>query len=98
MRTANAPEFRIAAKDPARMINGVSFLHGISGGVGLGHAMSTDLYRAFHRNTCYELSVNVATMNLANFDPGTVKAFTAKDEKGLRHELTKILDSFKFLK
>jgi len=28
---------------------------------GLGHGMGTDLYRAFHKSRCYELSINVAS-------------------------------------
>jgi hypothetical protein len=41
----------------------VSFLHGASGGVGLGHSIGTDLYRAFHKGRCYELSINIAQAN-----------------------------------
>ncbi|MFY9531642.1 MAG: hypothetical protein WBC04_24575 [Candidatus Acidiferrales bacterium] len=98
MRAANVPEFDIATEDPTRIINGVSFLHGISIDAGLGHHMSTDLYRAFHHGRCYELSINVAITSFANFDPGTVKEFTHDDEQRVRSELTLVLDSFRFLK
>jgi hypothetical protein len=49
MRTEHIPEFKIAARDPSRTINGVRFLHGQSAAAGLGHYMGPDLYRAFHK-------------------------------------------------
>jgi hypothetical protein len=98
MRAANVPEFDIATKDPRKIIHGVSFLHGISSDVGMGHYMGIDLYRAFHKSRCYELSINLAATSFANFDPGTVKEFTPEDEQRVRKELTTILDSFRFLK
>jgi hypothetical protein len=96
MRAVNVPEFDIATKDPKRIINRVSFLHGISVSVGSGTATTTDVYRAFHNGKCYELSLNFATTQFANYPTGTVKEFT--DEDRIRHELTTILDSFRFLK
>ncbi len=60
--------------------------------------MGTDLYRAFHKSRCYELSINVATVSIGSFDPGAMKEFTCEDEQGVRNELTTILDSFRFLK
>jgi len=98
MRAENVPEFDIPAKDLRRVINGVSFLHGRSYEGGLGHGMGTDLYRAFHKSRCYELSINVATVSIGSFDPGAMKEFTREDEQGVRNELTTILDSFRFLK
>jgi hypothetical protein len=98
MRSEGNPEFSIAAKAPRRIIHGVRFLHGISSDAGLGHYMGTDLYRAFHKRRCYELSINLTTAAFANFDPGTVKEFTREDEQRVRDELTTILDSFRFLK
>jgi hypothetical protein len=98
MRAENVPEFDIPANDPRRVINGVSFLHGRSFEGGLGHSMGTDLYRAFHKGRCYELSINVATVSIGSFDPGAMKEFTREDLQGVRNELTTILDSFRFLK
>jgi hypothetical protein len=98
MRAANVPEFDVPKRDPKRIINGVRFLHGISIGVGGGTAVTTDVYRAFHKGKCYELSVNIASSNIAYSDPGTVKEFTREDEKKVRSEIMAILDSFRFLK
>ena len=96
MRAVNVPEFGIATEDPKRIINRVSFLHGISISVGSGTVVTTDVYRAFHNGKCYELSLNLATKQFANYDAGTVKEFTGEDS--VRNELTAILDSFRFLK
>jgi hypothetical protein len=98
MRAANVPEFTIAAKNPKRIISGVSFLHGISTSVGLGLYERTDLYRTFHKGICYELSFSIATNAFENFDPGTVKEVIHADELRVRGQLTAILDSFRFLK
>lgn len=98
MRAEGIPEFRIATKDPRKIIHGIRFLHGISGDAGLGHYMGTDLYRAFHKRRCYELSINIASASFASFDPGTVKEFTHEDERRVHDELSTILDSFRFLK
>jgi len=98
MKAPNGAEFDIAAKDPKRIINGVSFLHGITSEGAMGHYMDTDLYRAFHKGRCYELAISIGTRSFENFDPGTVKEFTTTDRQRLRGELTAILDSFKFLK
>jgi hypothetical protein len=92
------PQFQLARKDQKRIINGVRFLHGSSGEVGLGNYMGSDLYRAFHKNKCYELSINIATSSFANFEPGTTRKFTRENEQQVRQALMVILDSFRFLK
>jgi hypothetical protein len=95
MRAPNYPEFRVA-KDPGT-INGVRFLHGISTDVGLSQYTNTDLYRAFQRGKCYELSITIASSSFGSFDPGTVREFTSKDDQRVRSELTTILNSFRFM-
>ena len=91
----NVADFSVDSKKK-RIINGVRFLHGISGEGGLGHSMSTDIYRAFHNGSCYELSVNLAITSFGVFDPGTVQEF--KDGSRVRAELLTVADSFQFLK
>lgn len=98
MKAPNGAEFDIATKAPKRIINGVSFLHGINSEGAMGHYMNTDLYRAFHKGGCYELGINIETTSFANYDPGTVKEFTTGDQERVRGELATIVDSFKFLK
>jgi hypothetical protein len=95
MRAPNYPEFRVA-KDPGT-INGVRFLHGISTDVGLSQYTNTDLYRAFQRGKCHELSITIASSSFGSLDPGTVREFTSKDDQRVRSELTTILNSFRFM-
>jgi hypothetical protein len=92
------PRFDTATKDPTKIINGVRFLHGISGGVAMGNYMDSDLYRTFYRSKCYELSINISATRFENFAPGAVREFTSGDEQRVTNELTMILNSFTFLK
>ena len=92
------PQFNTATKNPTKIINGVSFLHGISGGVAMGNYMNSDLYRTFYRSKCYELSISISATRFENFDPGAVREFTSGDEQRVTNELTMILNSFRFLK
>lgn len=92
----NASDFSVDSEKPKRTIDGVLFLHGVRGEGGLGHSMSTDIYRAFHNGSCYELSVNLAVTSFGAFDPGTIQEF--KDASRVRDELLKVADSFRFLK
>lgn len=94
---ASESGFSIAAKDPKRIIHGVRFLHGEFGGAATGHSIGTDLYRAFHQHTCYELSINLTEAAFGNFAPGTIKEFTTADEQRVHDNLAAILDSFRFL-
>lgn len=92
---ADIPEFTVG-KAP-RVINGVRFLHGTGVDDAASLYINTDLYRAFHRGRCYELSINLATNSFGSFDPGTVMEFTTQDDLRVRNELRTILDSFKFV-
>jgi hypothetical protein len=64
-------------------------------GVAVGNFLYGYVYRTFHRKLCYELSIRVASFNLANADPGTVKDF---DQEAARRTLQSVLESFGFLK
>jgi hypothetical protein len=64
---------------------------------GMGNYLEGDIYRAFHRNTCYELNIRVATANEANFDP-PIKKFTPQDLNEVKGRLEQARDSFTFLK
>lgn len=89
--------FRIASTNPARVIHGVRFLHGVAVGTGLGHSIASDLYRAFHNGKCYELTINITQSEFANFPEGAVREFTAKDSQDVFRSLQDVLDSFRFL-
>jgi hypothetical protein len=57
------PVFLISARRPAEIIGGVLFVHEIAGEAAMSHSSSVDLYRDFHRQKCYELSLSEAGTN-----------------------------------
>jgi hypothetical protein len=91
------PDFSIPAQHPDETIGGVVFVHGITGGVAMSHSNSVDLYRAFHRQTCYELSLTESQVNPNVFDP-PIKTLTPAAQKDMDESLSEILHSFRFLK
>jgi hypothetical protein len=91
------PEFMVSAKHPVEMIGGVLFVHGISGGVAMSHSNSVDLYRAFHKQRCFELSASETETNPAVTDP-PMKTLTTGQAKELETSMAHILHSFRFLK
>ena len=46
------------------MIGGVQFIHGANDGVATGSRINTELYRAFHNQGCFELSISQTGTNL----------------------------------
>ena len=95
---ANGPRFHTATKDPTKIINGVSFLHGTDSSAAAGSYSGSDLYRTFYRSKCFELSINITATRFENFAPGAMREFTSRDEQRVENELTIILNSFRFLK
>jgi hypothetical protein len=96
-RFSPGPEFLISAQHPEEMIGGVLFVHGDAGGVAAGHSISVDLYRAFHRPNCYELSLRKSGGSPGDFDPPK-KTLTHATQKDMDESLSEILHSFRFLK
>ena len=94
----DVPTYNLPKIDQKRTIGGVTFTHGRSAEVGAGSSITSDFYRVFHGNKCYELSLSIAESSFANFDPNTVKEFTQEDQKKVETDLMAILDSFRFLK
>jgi hypothetical protein len=93
----DVPTYHLPKNDQKRTIGGVVFTHGRSAEVGAGNGITSDFYRVFHRNKCYELSFSIAESSFANFE-GAIKEFSAEDEKKVESDLVAILDSFRFLK
>ena len=54
-------------------------------------------YRTFHDGKCYELGIQTV-ISRAEYDPGTVKEFTEKDQSEVDGRLRQALNSFMFLK
>jgi hypothetical protein len=89
-------EFLVSAEHPAEVVGGVEFVHGVKGGVATGSSISTDLYRALHKERCFELSVSEAEASPYNYDP-PIKTLTPAQQKRLNDTMSHILHSFRFL-
>ncbi len=79
-------------------INGVKFKVFEVGGAGMSQSLDGHVYRSFHGNKCYELSIRMATASSGAFDPGTINEFTKEDENEVQGRLKQALNSFSFLK
>ena len=91
------PEFLISARRPAETIGGVLFVHGVAGVAAMSHSSSVDLYRAFHGQKCYELSLSESESDPNVSDP-PIKTLTPAQQKDMDRSLSQILHSFRFLK
>lgn len=76
-------------------INGVSFKSATGGEGSMGRSDEVRIYRNFHNNRCYELEQRVASGNIANYDPGTIKKF---NRDRIWRELQDIVGTFSFTK
>jgi len=82
----------------SEIVNGVKFKI-ISGGEGgLGNFLDKYIYMNVHHGKCYRLQVGIASSNYANYDPGSIKEFTASDAKHVHNSLDRVVRSFRFLK
>ncbi|MDP9339116.1 MAG: hypothetical protein M3P45_09630 [Acidobacteriota bacterium] len=94
-------DLRHLAVDPRgriAMIHGLRFQAFELTGAAASHSSSAYIFRNFHRDRCYELSVTIVTINPGVFDPGTIKEFTTQDRNQVYGHLRQALDSFRFLK
>lgn len=76
-------------------INDVRFKLFETDGVATGHGLDGHVYRTFHRNRCYELSIRIASTGSWVFGV-PVKEFTRKDWNEVNGRLKQALDSFHF--
>lgn len=89
------PEFLISAKRPVEIIDDIQFVHGVNGGAATGHSIGIDLYRAFHNQRCFELSVSETGTNPMISDP-PMRTLTSAQQKQLDKTMSDILHSFRF--
>jgi hypothetical protein len=89
------PEFMISAQHPAETIGGVVFVHGFRGDAATSHSLGSDLYRVFHKQRCFELSVSETETSRAATDP-PMKTLTPTQRKRLDQAMSLILHSFCF--
>jgi hypothetical protein len=62
-----------------------------------GGGQSGPAYRTFHNGNCYELGIQTI-ISRGEFDAGTVKESTGKDQSEVEERLTRALNSFEFLR
>jgi hypothetical protein len=94
-RVSDWPGFLISAEHPVELIGGVQFLHGVGGGAATSHSLSIDLYRVFHKQRCFELSVSQTETEPHVSDP-PMKTLTPAQGKRLDQAMSLILHSFRF--
>lgn len=87
--------FYISAEHPVEAINGVSFLHGINGSAAGGNSSFTDLYRAFRKKRCFELSSSSSGANPDIAEP-PLKTITSVQQRKVDQTMFDILHSFRF--
>jgi hypothetical protein len=76
-------------------VNGVTYKVTETDGVAMGNFIDGHVYRTFHNGKCYELDVRIASSNIANYEPGTVKSF---DSDEVQRALKAVVASFTFLR
>jgi len=94
-RISDSPGFLISAEHPVELIGGIQFLHGVNGGAATSHFFSIDLYRVFHKQRCFELSISQTGTDPNISDPPT-KTLTPAQGKRLDQTMSLILHSFRF--
>jgi hypothetical protein len=90
------PEFMISAQRPAATVGGVMFVHGLRERAGMSHFSSENLYRTFHRQQCFELSLNEFRVDPGVVDP-PMETLARDQQKELDASLLRMLHSFRFL-
>lgn len=89
------PDFLVSAEHPVEMIDGLQFLHGLTGDAATSHSLGVDLYRRFHKQRCFELRISTSATSPAVSDPPT-KTLTPTEQKQLDQSMSQILHSFRF--
>jgi hypothetical protein len=79
-------------------VNSINFKHFRISDAWTSHSQTGDIYRVFHDNKCYELTIQEIKTNPAAYDSGTIKEFTQRDSDEVRARLMQALNSFTFLK
>jgi hypothetical protein len=76
-------------------VNGITFKVAETDGVAAGNVGDGQVYRTFHHGKCYQLDIRIATSNIGNYPPGTVKSF---DLRQVQRALKEVVASFTFLR
>jgi hypothetical protein len=79
-----------------RLINGIKFYSTEDGTGAAGHKSLDRVYRTMRGENCFEVVLRVNESQFANYEPGTIKEFTADDEKVVFNLFTNVLKTFNF--
>jgi len=85
-------------KGKIQIINGTTFEEFNDSEGLMSQAMDVEMYRSFHRNRCYELSVRIATIDPDPEVQGASNQFSKEDWNEVHKALEGPLNSFRFLK
>jgi len=72
-------------------VNGFTFVHSTSEGVGAGNIYEQEIYRMVNKNVCYEVIYFIHSTNIGNYTPGTVTEF---DRDALIKKLYGVFSTF----
>jgi hypothetical protein len=92
-----SPDWFVIKAKGVTTINHIVYQAFVIGDNWTSHGQSGPAYRTFHNGKCYELGFQTV-MSRAEYDQGTVKEFTKKDQSEVEGHLRTALDSFVFLK
>ena len=73
------------------VINGFTFVHSSSDGVGAGNYYQQEIYRMVNKDICYEMIYLIHSTNIGNYTPGTVTEF---DRDTLMQKLYSVFSTF----
>ncbi len=77
-------------------INGINFTKYTAGDAAMSHQSSGADYRAFHSNTCFEITTRINTTTFEVYQTGTINKFTDENRSELETALSKVVSSFRF--
>ena len=89
-------QFLLSAEHPTELIGGVSFVHGTRDGAAMGHTNDTEVYRAFHKGRCFQLSVSETETTPDTSSGPPMKTLTPAQERKIEQVMSHILHSFRF--
>ncbi len=73
------------------VVNGFTFVHSTSSGVGAGNIYEQEIYRTNYNNVCYEVIYYLHSSNIGNYPPGAVTEF---DRNAIIQKLYGVFSTF----
>jgi hypothetical protein len=73
------------------VVDGFTFVHSTSQGVGAGNIYEQEIYRMVNKNICYEVTYYLHSTNVGNYTPGTVAEF---DRNAITQKLYGVFSTF----